>query len=424
MAFTLAAQGVPALAASAQPAAAPSAVGDAPNRAADQFDIWSTLSPQAWDESLEEGCIENGGAACKMTAAQVAKLPSDIQKLTGQLRSEILANPQEQAELKADRQAQPRAFGGAAAKIVGTIAKFTKNPTVRKLADRADKLGDVAGHVTDATYAANGLTEGTAPAIAKSVVYMMPVVGDVYSLGEAIANGDVESGVVATVSLIGTAVGVAFPPAGAVVAVGLAVYYVAKLLFGWSAAEPRDWIAEPPGTPQEMTESGAFFHSEMYKVADKPVSVVLHTTGGQQAQVVQTLLLDSRWTDHNRDRRPVTYVLPAGGGKPLSLDTQWANDGATITAWQGGKRYDGTCTGQGIYSCGLAAPLTIALDRPAVMKITYTYSLDRMSLDYCTAGSPPCVPRAYVDDSARLRVLSESKQPVSLTYRFTYGIDR
>ena len=424
LAAALLAQGVPAHAATPRAAASTTYAADA-NRTADQFGIWSKLGPAEWDEALEEGCIEDRGAACKMTAQQVAKLPADIKQATAELREEILANPAEQAELEQDRAQQTRAFGSIAGKITGTIAKFAKNPAVRKLADKADEIGEIAGNVTDATYAANGLTEGTEVAIAKSVIYMTPVLGDVFSLGEAIANGDVESGVVATVSLIGTAVGAAFPPAGAVVAVGLAIYYVAKMFLGWFSAKPRDWIADPPGTPEELYDSGAYFESELHKVGDKKAAVVLHTTGsGRTAEAVQTLLLDSKWTQYNSDRQPVAYEVPAGGKRSLTLINNWANDGATVTAWQGGKKYTGTCEGQdGAYECGLSAPLKVALGRPAVLKITYTYSMDRMSLDYCV-GNPPCVPRAYKDDYADLSVLSESKKPVSLSYAFTYGIDR
>ena len=181
-----------------------------------------------------------------------------------------------------------------------------------------------------------------------------------------------------------------------------------------------------------MYDSGAYFESELHKVGGKQAAVVLRTTGkGKTAQAVQTLLLDSKWTQYNKDRQPVTYVVPAGGAKPLTLVNRWANKGATVTAWQGGKEYTGTCEkayatigGLKMYAgmrCGLSAPLKISLGRPAVLKITYTYSMGRGSLAYCT-GSPPCVPRAYLDDRARLNVLSEAKKPVSVGYAFTYGI--
>jgi hypothetical protein len=67
-----------------------------------------------------------------------------------------------------------RAAGGLG-KAIAALARSSKNKVVQKLAGKADKLSDVADNAFCGVYARNGFKNGTAPAIAKIVIYLMPV---------------------------------------------------------------------------------------------------------------------------------------------------------------------------------------------------------------------------------------------------------
>ncbi|MFE3175137.1 hypothetical protein ACFXPA_48265 [Amycolatopsis sp. NPDC059090] len=386
----------------------PPGTDPAAERTTRQFDVWSKQSPEEWNESLEEGCIEHGGTACEMTGPQARALQNDIRTLTKQMHDEILANPAEVAELKQDRkqQQESRGIGSGFGKLVKTVAKFASNPAVRRLADKADDIGEIAGHVTNATYAQAGLSESTEVAVAKSVISMTPVIGDIFSLGESIANGDIEGGAVAVVSLIGTAVSVAFPPAGAVVAVALAAYYLAKMFIGWFSAKPRDWIADPPGTPQELFESGADLKWETHKVAGKDVAIAFPPPNGQAKTVKQTLLLDSKWTDTNRDRQPVNYTI---SGKTLVVEVPVHFTDVSMGVWQNGRRTatSSKCMiapGKTVYlTCEMDKATLIGLNRPAVLQVAYSY--DKRNERSCAAK--PCAVHEGKSFNAYLRVRFE-----------------
>ncbi|MFD4537992.1 hypothetical protein ACFWNL_38435 [Kitasatospora sp. NPDC058397] len=400
-----------------QPAQAAPATAVPANPTADQFDSWAKLSEKQWLEALEEGCIKTGTAACKMTDKQARKLLSDTQKLTRELHDEIMNNPAEVAELKAVKKEKTRAVQLLGAKGVATISKFTKNPAVKKLSKYSDKIGDVAGHTVNGTYAVHGLTEATQVSISKAVVYMVPVVGDVWSLGEAIADRDVESGAVAVISLIATAVAFIYPPAGAVLATALAAYYVAKMIIGFLCAKERDWIAEPPGTPQELFESGADIRWEKHHVAGKDVVAIIPPTG----VVRQTLLLDSKWTQYNAQRQPVRYSLN-------ELIFSSAGNPKSVTVWQGGKKAgSASCinlaealnpeqielTTGGNIACGLESTATISLGHPAIITMEYAFP------EKSPCSGTPCVPDGQ--KNVRLQVNSEGKNVVILNLPFRYA---
>ncbi|MFD4910782.1 hypothetical protein [Kitasatospora purpeofusca] len=393
------------------------------NPAADQFDSWARLSENQWLEALEEGCIKTGSDACRMTSQQAHKLLADTKKLTRELHDEIMGNPAEVAELKAARQQKNRVATGFAAKAAATITKFTKHQAVKNLNKVSGQVGDVAGYQINGTYAVNGLTEGTAEAISKSIVYMVPVLGDLWSLGEAVANRDTESGVVAVVSLIATAAAFAFPPAGALLATAVAAYYVAKLIIGFLCSKERDWVAEPPGTPQELFESGADIRWETHRVAGKDVVAIIPPSGS----VKQTLLLDSKWTQSNSGRTPVKYSL---NGR---LFFSSAGSPKAVTIWQGGRQA-GTATCEdleGAYQitdiyhlgnlsspeenieCKLNSTATISLGNPAVMVLEYSFPKNK------PCPGTPCVPDKAA--KASLTVKSEGTKSVTLNLPFRYA---
>ncbi|GAA0388716.1 hypothetical protein GCM10010357_06760 [Streptomyces luteireticuli] len=422
--LTLIAQGVPAVADEDPPVpSVASADSLAPvNRGAAQFSIWSKVKEQDWDDTLERSCIQNGSPACKMNSAQVRRALDDIKKLTQKMRAEILGNKAEIDQLKADRQQRAAFPGAAAAKVVGTIAKNAGNSAVKKLSAKADKIGEAVGKAADATGAAQELTEGTQVAVAKAILSFVPVVGDLWQLGESISNGDVEGGVVAVVSLTATALGVICPPAGAVVAAVLVAYYVGKMLWGWLCSKDRDWVADPPGTAKELFQSGADIKWETRKVKGKDVTLVVPRENGKSQTIQQTLLLDSKWTSYNRNRQPVRYTLATD--ETLRLHNALLPDDMSVRVWQGGKAVaDGGCALLPILSvgrqefytkCKLEKSVTVALNRPAVLKIIYVYKR-RVSL-LCRA---PCI---YPDKkSSVVNVLSEGKKRVQLYLPYSFA---
>ncbi|MFJ3219686.1 hypothetical protein ACIPLC_27695 [Kitasatospora sp. NPDC086801] len=391
------------------------------NPTADQFDSWARLSENQWLEALEEGCIKTGSDACKMTDQQARKLLSDTKKLTRELHDEIMNNPAEVNELKAAKKQKTRAATALASKAAAIISKYTRHQAVKNLNKVSDKVGDIAGYQINGTYAVNGLKEGTEEAIAKSIVYMVPVLGDVWSLGEAVANRDVESGVVAVVSLIATAASFAFPPAGVLLASALATYYVAKLIIGFLCSEERDWAAEPPGTPEELFKSGADIRWEKHRVAGKDVVAIIPPTGYAR----QTLLLDSKWTQYNADRRPVKYSLD-------ELIFSSAGFPKTVEVWQGGREVGSvTCTyltdvmlpGEtdpngsdiiaGVNNCNLESTATISLGNPAVIVLEYAFP------DKSPCSGTPCVPSGQ--KNVLLGVKSEGRGNVTLDLPFHYA---
>ncbi|GGV58558.1 hypothetical protein [Streptomyces spectabilis] len=393
-----------------RPGRSQSPSGVAAQRAADQFDIWRGLSERQWLEALEEGCIKTGSPACKMTQQQAGKLLSDTRQLTQKLHQEIMSNPAEVAELKSARQQRTRAATASAARVAAIISKYSKSPAVKKLDKYSAKIGDIAGHVNNATFAVNGLTEGTAESISRAIVYMVPVVGDVWSLGEGIANGDVESGAVAVVSLIATAAAAVLPPAGAVLAAAVAAYSVAKMIIGFLCSKDRDWEAEPPGTPKELFESGADIRWETRRVAGKDVAAIIPPN----RSVTQTLLLDSKWTKYNAGRQPVKYSLSKGY---LMMDGP--AEAKRLTVWQAGRQAgNGDCDiapeemGPGLF-CSLNSTAVISLNHPAIIVIEYDFP------EKNPCSGTPCVPAQRT--RSILTVHSEGKKPVHLNLPFHYA---
>jgi hypothetical protein len=223
---------------------------------------------------------------------------------------------------------------------------------------------------------------------------------------------------VAAVSLVGTVVGILCPPAGVVVAVGLAVYYGAKMIIGWFSVKDRDWVLEPPGTPQELFESGADIKWEARKVNGQDIAAVIPPTGGKETAVVMTLLLDSKWTQYNRNRQPVRYLIPKGLNFVQAAPV--TPEGLGLGFWQAGKQVArGLCLGHGQHpgdaiACASQSPVWIMAGHPAVMKILYAYR-----------RTPPCGQSkcTATSKSSTLKVLSEGtgKVMLRLPYSVAYG---
>jgi hypothetical protein len=383
---------VPALAADGPPAAGSSADGNLT-----QWIEGFQKDPTRFAQILEERCIETGSDACKLTQAQLKRMPGEIKSLTEALDKEVVDDPSLAAGAKvAPGGAQTRVLGGLV-KAVTAVAKKSSNAAVKKLAANADQIGkisDIADKAAIATRGADALKQQTVVAVSKAVIYSMPLFGDVFSIGEAVAKGDVEQGVVACVSLVATAVALAFPPAGAVIAAAVAVYSIARTVLGWifGGSDSEEMKLAPP-TPRELRERGADVRWLTRRVNGQDVALTISKTG---TQVSQILLLDSRWTTYNRSDKPLDYTIQQGRdgyGDALGLKTGFNASDATFQAWQGGREYSGSCGLDPLresnslkprwehwFYCAPAQDLRIGAGRPAVIKITYTYSLGCMDL--------------------------------------------
>lgn len=141
-------------------------------------------NPSRFDQYLEEICIEDGSQVCELTNQQIQLVPSEIEALTQDLGYEVQDDP---GLVEASHHACSQ---GGLAKVIANVAKKGANFAARKLVDKADDIAKVADN------AAGGLSEGTTLAVSKAIIYSVPVFGDMFALGEAAADGDVEEGVV------------------------------------------------------------------------------------------------------------------------------------------------------------------------------------------------------------------------------------
>ena len=446
-AAALLAQSLPAAAAEATPtppnaaAAATLPAGiPAPGSPADKnLTAWIDqveADPNKFDQNLEENCVANGGDACSLSHAQIQRLPGEIEAMTKSIVEAVQGDKALNDEVTSDftpgsagegGPEQTRAVGSAIRAVQGVkalISAVPRNPTIQRLVGDAKQIGEVADNVSRLAYAQMGVQgymkkNGTIAAIAKVAIYSTPVVGDVFSLGEAIFDPSlttaerVEGGVCATLSLIAATAAFAGGPVGftvgATIAVGLAAYYTGKAIWGWIASGSEDWT-QAPTTPQELYDAGAYLEWEAHTVtgnfvksgSDDPspgldseeqgpvtadvAMTIPATESGQTRTVSETLLVDSRWTDYNKHGQPVAYdFIPYGPyNVPQGLYVRsgtWDATNATITVAQDGSVKSGTCQGtvgdiSPFYQCGPDATVRISNGHPAVVTVTYTYSLN------------------------------------------------
>ncbi|MFD9891952.1 hypothetical protein ACFWY9_21635 [Amycolatopsis sp. NPDC059027] len=402
------------------------------------FDGMFKSTPEELKTVAEEACDESSTGALpervcnELTAEQVDRLPADLKAQVDEL--EKLAKEDLAAR---DSLAQPRSIAGVA-QVLDRVTKLSNNPAMKQLTGKGGQFADWAGR---ATTAAGGLTAGNVVEYAKSVAYIaasfVPGVGDLMSLVEGITTGNVEQSVVAVVGLAGVAIGLAFPPAGAVIAVGLAVYSLAKYIWSFFEARTRDWVNDPPGTPEELRDRGADIKWTDHKLPGKKdkVNVVLSKTGHV---ATQTMLLDSKWTKYNRDQRPVKYTLQTTGRLPgFYPGTFYTNvingirfKKVEMTVAQGGKVSNPVkCFPDENYPqkdlvtivvCATLKPVvTISAGHSAVLKLKYF--IDNPSEDIDEGCAPPCV-----FDRENLSFLfvhaERSEQPIQLPVHFRIGV--
>ncbi|MFI7338947.1 hypothetical protein ACIBUY_13535 [Streptomyces sp. NPDC050085] len=315
--------------------------------------------PNRYVQELEESCIQTGSKACRMTAADIARIPGDLKKASEEFQAELASDPELAAEVKQEAadarraalrhgpHAQNRSALPNLGRVVRTLAAHSKNAAVRSMGKlNADKIGDFADNVSRAVYAHNGVKESTAASIAKIAIYSTPVIGDVFSLGEVIFSKDmpigerIEGGVVAAVSLAGAAAAVAFPPLGAAIGVGVATYYVGKAIWGWlcGGAKEEEWVIDPPLTPQDLYDRGADIRWETHPVAGRQVAVEVWDAPPRSAPDWANLSWDP--IPPGQAHPPVpSFVRPVNGWLPhpddmtghtvtqkLLLDSKWSSD--------------------------------------------------------------------------------------------------
>lgn len=466
MALALVAQAVPAYAyapiaggagATTLSAAAQPPAGSAGDRNLDEWIDQVEANPNKFDQDLEEECIQTGGPACALDYAQIQRIPGEIESLTKTLVENVTRDKALETEVTTDLSASPeqtRSLGSAAKGILSIIKTVPKNKAIQTLAGRSDKIGMITDNVSRLGVAS---LEGQSTlagekhylvAASKTIIYSMPIFGDVFSLGEAILDPSlttaqrVETGVVASLSLIATAAAFAGGPVGVaaatVIGIGVAAYYAIKAVWGWLAGGSTDWASMPPTTPEELFQKGAYIQwdarTDTSGAAKRPVAMTVPLTGqGQSSTVSQTLLLDSRWNDYNKEGKPVTYKFePYTGARnvPQGLyeRSKWGATSASLTVWQNGAKTTKGCNVSGVksyfnptyyfFNCGPASTIEISLDHPAVVTLTYTYSMDSSP-----CGQVPCaLSSSQVNASSSLSVYSTADDKITIPLPFSFAV--
>ncbi|MFF0144167.1 hypothetical protein [Amycolatopsis sulphurea] len=360
----------------------------------------------------EVGCAKGqlDRRLCTMTPAKLAKVSGDERKLVDEL--EVLAK--KEAAKSAATSGQARALASPA--LLGKVLAASGNPVVRKLSNKAGNFADWANRaVTSASLPP--LTEETSGQWVKTAVYLAatftPPLGDLFSLADAISTGDIEQGVVAVTGVAAFAIGLAAPPVGAVIAVGLAIYTVGKALWNFFRGRARDWAETPPGTLEELVAQGADIQLASRKLNGEPANLIF---SHNHPVATQTLLLDSKWTKVNTGKTPVKYTIKAGkndffemryecrfldacqGPAPgLAGDPRPVIGDASLVVWQNGKAISATCKAAFRHTslwvdCGdLTKSVTIAKDKPAVVEVGYILDAREDLSGLCQAL--PCVLR-------------------------------
>ncbi|MCM6778477.1 hypothetical protein NDR87_33825 [Nocardia sp. CDC159] len=369
-----------------------------------------------FDELLgaaEVGC-EKGKldpSICRLSNEQIRAVPTDMKVVESDLIAAIQSDPQANATSTELHDVAAPASIARVTELLRRAIRASNNPTVRKLTDKAN---DFATWASRATVAGSALAENTAEDYARAAIYLAasatPPVGDLISLAEAISTEDVEQGIVAVVSLSATAIALIFPPAGAVVAAGVAVYNLGKFLFNYFLAKTRDWIKQPPGTPEELFQSGAEFKWTSYPFKGQKVNILLTD---DKFVTTANLIMNSKWTEYNRDRRPVKYTIPSGD-KKFYGGGAGGFDEISITIWQDGKAATSECTKQGsTFSCSkLSRPVEVSLEKPAALEMNVIAQKSK-ELSFCKKEA--CITGTH------LIVSSEGTEDVSIPFILGVG---
>ncbi|BAJ25905.1 MULTISPECIES: hypothetical protein [Kitasatospora] len=470
VALAVTAQAAPSSAAAHRPPAR-AAAG---NLGAEQLALWENLGEDVWQEALEEHCMLAGGPSCEMSGKDVDSVLPGIERLTKELGDNVTSKPDLVRGVH-------RAGSGIRntprdlSRIAADIALSSSDPNVRRLAETTlpspsgtkaggrkviDAIGDFAEKVGELNTGHDVLSQQGAAAVMSAVAGALPVLGDAWSIANAVNDRDVESGVTALISVAGAMVATVCAPAGVVIAVGLVVYTVAKKMWGWLCAKDRDWRLDPPGDPRDLVEKGADFTWETHlgrrrtgPDAGKDVAYALQMTnfkdsGADYFWAHPKLMLNSRWTKGaERNTDPVTYVLT--GIDLLGLTQVYTSTSedlqGTLRIAQDGKIVHKRCyveptpniTGDTLH-CDLAASeqVTISADKPALVTLDIPYNIFNGNIKdpapgsenpkdkwFCDLADGPCVP----EDSGKYRsVLKLEDRKARSTYLakipFGYGL--
>ncbi|GAA2777900.1 hypothetical protein [Crossiella cryophila] len=385
-----------------------------------------TASEKELNFVAETGCHSGrlDKRTCDMSAKQIEKLLPNLQDETAALRAAAMSDPAAQAMTSGQRTTAD------ITKIIENATKISKNPAVKKLTDKASTFADFASRSNTGTGAALG--EQTVLEYAKAAIYLAlsfrPPLGDLLSLAEAISSGNIEQGIVAVIGLTAFAIGLAFPPLGAIISVGLAIYGVGKLVWSYFRAKPRDWIQEPPSTPRDLFKSGADIKWTEQKVNGEAANVVFSKN---KLIATQTMLLNSRWTEYNKDRKPVNYTIPAGVQYNYASTLFYLEMfEAVLIVWQDGKPSIAECSIPGYdganssIRCGrLTDSVTISATKGATLEVRYILKNHEKLDTVCKPKpSPPCIVRGILPSLSKLDVLSEGKVTVPILLPFAVGV--
>ncbi|MFC1403249.1 MULTISPECIES: hypothetical protein [Streptacidiphilus] len=449
LALALVVQGTPSLADSTRTQARATTGG---NLGAEQMSLWENLPPAEWEQALEEDCVEHGTRHCEMSKSQVDAVLPDIKNLTAALDQEIRDDPSLVAALHPTKPApQTRGVATVWSQVTTKIAERSKNAAVHALGATkyADAIGGFAEKVATANTVHDGLTDKTAEDVAKTVVGALPGLGDAFSLASAVSSGDLESGIVAVVSLAGTMVATVCPPAGVVIAVAALVYTVAKKIWGWLCGRTRDWRLDPPGNPEDLFKEGAdlawdartgLVNGRQGESRNFAVLLSQFTPGNDHGEPVRwahaKLLMDSNWS-----KAAAAGKVP----KPYTVTNinlyglQGIHDEVVFKSVQDGVERKADCRidqPKDVWTAGISAlctlppseQFTISQGHPAVVMIDYDYVMsskrDHNTASYpwyCTQSTVPCVPEKSAEFKSEVWVERGKERfhlPVDLGYGF------
>lgn len=363
---------------------------------------------------------------CAMSEPQMSSLLPGLEKET----LELTRQAEDAARIEGTTGAR------TVAGVSQALTKFlsaSKNPAVKELTNKADKYATWASNLS--IPAGMALEGTTVKEVGKAACYvllnMTPPLGDLYSLADSVAHGNIEQGVIAVLGVAAFAIGLTFPPAGAVIAVGLAVYNVGKVMWNFFLARHRNWVTNPVDAAKELFNAGASLKWTQRTLKGKPAHLIFSEN---TLVATQSLILDSKWTKYNRDSKPVTYTIPSGGGifyegevltgatldpihnvhvgvGPTILD-------AALVIWQDNKAHAAECKVirpyvTSVIDCGnLSSSVTIAHNKPAVLELAYTLNDYEELRGLCPAPDRPCTTDNLQYNS--LEVTSAGKPAVQL----------
>ncbi|WP_121829292.1 hypothetical protein [Streptomyces sp. S1] len=348
--------------------------------------------------------------------------------------------------------------------MAADITRTSGNQTPRSLADSdvTQAIGNFAGRAAELNTAHDVLTQGSLTAVTAAVMSALTTLGDAFSLVNAVNDQDVESGVIALISLTGTRVATVFAPAGVVIVTGLVVCTAAKKIRGWFRAKDRDWRLEPPGDPRELIAKGAHIRRESHigtrrtgrdldgrpltaqePYAFAPTRITRDDPQGDVHRRARAKpLLNSRWSEAAKNPRPdttpVTYTVTA----VTLTGIQRYRDKVVFTSSQDGRGRGATCrvitgpdAGGESVRCELEGDdrIVVSEGRPALIAIDFNHLLHGSDPKddgawFCDETAGPCVPQNSQNPRKYGSVISvespDDKQRYDVPVQLGYGTVR